>query len=302
MGHTKTYHRRAPEVTMACVLLLWALKRSPHLEQETGSSSIVIHNSGAWTQGSLPILCNVSFSILSSGLVKMVGIHKNPNQPTNCVCIPSKVTKFIKITSVHLPEIFVVQVVGGWEKTRRSMTCICFAHSLFFSGLLTLLEVGYGAGQALHFTCYSCSHVWKLWDFKHLKNPERNGLLPKYHVGFVFIFKKPIKSKMFRRSSRNFTRKQFLECIRFKGLLVVWLFSVPMFEVLYITICFNTFQVLSSRNLCCSRLDRRLDILWGVNSMYVYKVSLSFLIFHRNTHSAINTGSCLGGLESVFQP
>lgn len=212
----------------------------------------------------------------------------------------SRDTKFIKIISVRLLwKIFVSQVVSGWETT-RSITCVCFAHLLFPSGLLTLLEVGYWAGQALRLTHYSCSHVCKLWDFKHFKNPERNGLLPKCHVGFVFILKKMIKSKMFTRSNRNFARKQLLECIGFKGLLVVWLFSVPTFDVLSITNCFNTFQVLSSWILCCSRLDRRLGILWGVNSMYVHKVSPSFLIFHHNTHTAINTGSCLGSLESVL--
>lgn len=165
-------------------------------------------------------------------------MKKQTNPQAVCVLEDnsSRDTKFIKITSVHLPwEIFVSQVVSGCE-TRRSITCVCFAHLLFLSGLLTLLEVGYWAGQALRLTHYSCSHVCKLWDFKHFKNPERNGLLPKYHVGFVFIFKKVIKFKMFTRSSRNFARKQLLERIRFKGLLLVWLFSVPMFAVLYIIV------------------------------------------------------------------
>lgn len=110
---------------------------------------------------------------------------------------------------------------GGRLGDNRSTTCVCFAHLLFPSGLVTLLDVGYWAGQALHLICYSCSHVCKLWDFKHFKNPERSGLLPKYHVGFVFIFKKKkIKSKMSTRSNRNSAGKQLLECIRFKGLLV----------------------------------------------------------------------------------
>lgn len=220
-----------PEVTMTCILLLQALTGHLILNKKMGNSFIVIHN---W--GSLPILRKVSFSFLPSQLIKVVGLHEK-NKLTHRQENSSRDTKFINITSVHLPwEIFVSQVVNGWETTRRSITCVCFAHLLFPSGLLTLLEVGYWAGQALRLTHYSCSHVCKLWDFKHFKNLERNGLLPKYHVGFVFIFKKMIESKMFTRSSRNFARKQLLERIRFKGLLVVWLFSVPVFEVLYITV------------------------------------------------------------------
>lgn len=98
------------------------------------------------------------------------------------------------------------------------------------------------------------------------KIQKKNGFLPKYHVGFVFIFKKQIKSKMFTRSDRNFARKQLLECIRFQGLLVKQ----------------------------CIELNVMLDILWSAKYCMCLE-TLSLLIFYDNTHKH---WQLLGVLES----
>lgn len=133
----------------------------------------------------------------------MVGIHAETKQSTVCVCVPLKGYQSNK-EYISTSAMRNVCGAGGGRLggNRRSTTCICFAHLLFPSGLVTPLDVGYWAGQALHLTHYSCSHACKLWDFKPFKNPERSGLLPKYHVDFVFIFKgkKKIKTGMFARS------------------------------------------------------------------------------------------------------
>lgn len=198
MWHMKKYHSSVPEVAMACTLLLQALKRSPPLEQETGQG-FHRHSQLGHLDSALPSHPVQCFLLLPTFVIDQSGVTPQKNKPIHEQFVleenSSRDTKFMRITSVCLSlEVFVSQVVSGWETTRRSITCLLCSFALPFWSSYTIGGRILGwPSHPLHLTHYSCSHVCKLWDFKQFKNPERNGLLPKSHVGSVLIFKKNCK-------------------------------------------------------------------------------------------------------------
>lgn len=154
-----------------------------------------IHNWRAWIRSPCPSYVKFLLpSYLLDSLKWLESMQKQSNPQFVLVCLQGLPTFNKNYISTSTTRNVCGAGGGRLGDNRGSPTCTCCAHLLFPSGLVTPLDVGYWAGQALHLTLYSCSHVCKLWDFKPFKNPEKKWLLAQVPCGFCFhLQKKPDK-------------------------------------------------------------------------------------------------------------